>query len=74
MNFIFGLITAYVTGVIIVLIIVFIIVFILAKLLKPKQTYTSKSRMVGCATSLPCCTIFEAFDEMPTCNVCCLQK
>ena len=70
MNFIFGLITAYVTGVIIVL----IIVFILAKLLKPKQTYTSKSRMVGCATSLPCCTIFEAFDEMPTCNVCCLQK
>lgn len=70
MNFIFELIIAYVTGVIIVL----IIVFILAKLLKPKQTYTSKSRMVGCATSLPCCTIFEAFDEMPTCNVCCLQK
>lgn len=70
MNFIFELIIAYVTGVIIVL----IIVFILAKLLKPKQTYTSKSRMVGCATSLPCCTIFDAFDEMPTCNVCCLQK
>lgn len=70
MDIIFELIIAYVTGVIIVL----IIVFILAKVLKPKQTYTSKSRMVGCATSLPCCTIFEAFDEMPTCNVCCLQK
>lgn len=71
MDLIFKLIIAYVVGVIIVLIIVFIIAQFLSK---PKQTYTSKSRMVGCDTSLPCCTSLDESDGMPTCNICCLKK
>ena len=64
--------TPAILAIVIGILIIAAIAAIIAVLVIPKHNkYTSTPIIVGCDTSLPCCTIKEVFDVDPICNQCC---